>query len=179
MDIENKRKQPMVFCVSGVKNSGKTTLINRLIKEFNGNHYSTAVIKHDGHDFKMDYEDTDTFSFARSGAGQVAIYSEYKYAILHHKKNITIEEIIKKLEPADVIIIEGEKYSPYPKIEVIREEISTESVCSGYHLISIATNLSGENLIQLKGNTNIDIYKLDDIKGIYQRILRYFNKTLF
>jgi molybdopterin-guanine dinucleotide biosynthesis protein MobB len=166
---------PMIFCISGVKNSGKTTLINKLIKEFNKHQYSTAVIKHDGHDFKMDYENTDTYSFMNAGANQVAIFSEHKYAILHEKKNISIEDLINKLEPTDVIIIEGLKYSAYPKIEVIRDGITSESVCAGYNLIGIATDLKGDNTKNLSKVVVPDaIFDLENVKDIYQKIIDYF-----
>lgn len=65
---------PVVFCVSGVKDSGKTGLIVKLINEFITQDYTVAVIKHDGHEYEMDHEGTDTWCFTRAGAKCSAIF---------------------------------------------------------------------------------------------------------
>ena len=67
---------PVVFCVSGVKDSGKTGLIVKLINEFITQDYTVAVIKHDGHEYEMDHEGTDTWCFTRAGAKCSAIFSD-------------------------------------------------------------------------------------------------------
>ena len=72
---------PVVFCVSGVKDSGKTGLIVKLINEFITQDYTVAVIKHDGHEYEMDHEGTDTWCFTRAGAKCSAIFSDTQYSL--------------------------------------------------------------------------------------------------
>ena len=75
--------KPWVFCVSGVKDSGKTGLIIKLINEFIGDGKSVAVIKHDGHEYVADHEGTDTYRFTQAGAVSSVIYSGTRYSIHH------------------------------------------------------------------------------------------------
>ena len=72
---------PWVFCVSGVKDSGKTGLIIKLINEFIKEGKSVAVVKHDGHEYVADHEGTDTYRFTQAGAVYSAIFSDTKYSI--------------------------------------------------------------------------------------------------
>lgn len=107
--------RPWVFCVSGWKNSGKTTLAAGLIRRFAREGFAVAAIKHDGHDFAMDREGTDTSAFRRAGAGRWAIFSGAQFA-LGGLGAATAEDLIALCPGADVIIIEGLKYSAFPKV---------------------------------------------------------------
>lgn len=69
-------KQPFLFAISGVKNSGKTTLITKLIPVFRKYGLRTATIKHDGHDFEADVPGTDTYRHLQAGAYGTAVFSE-------------------------------------------------------------------------------------------------------
>ena len=161
---------PAVFCVSGIKDSGKTGLIVRLINEFINEGYVVSVIKHDGHDYVMDYEGTDTFRFCDAGAKLSAIFSPEKFSLNCRGKTRIAEmiELVKMAAKPDIIIIEGMKNSPYPKIEVVRGEISRSPVCSPEHLICIATDVLSQSEIQCP------IYGIDDTCGIFLRIKQYF-----
>lgn len=158
---------PVVFCVSGVKDSGKTGLIIRLINEFIKDGYSVAVIKHDGHQYKMDYEGTDTYRFYQAGAMISAIYSDTQYS-LNGRKKAELSQLIEKMEDADIIILEGQKASDYPKIEVVRKAISQKSVCKPDTLIALATDVVSPNEVPAP------VYGLEDISGIYACLKEYF-----
>ncbi|MCF0132305.1 MAG: molybdopterin-guanine dinucleotide biosynthesis protein B, partial [Blautia sp.] len=108
---------PFVFCVSGIKNSGKTSLIEQLIPYFSEDGLRVGVIKHDGHDFNIDHEGTDSDRFSRAGAAVSAICSDTKYAVVAHKPP-KIEELLSHCTDLDIVIIEGMKYSDWPKVEV-------------------------------------------------------------
>ena len=165
-----KVKYPLVFCISGLKNSGKTTLIVKLIEIFKLKFSKIAVIKHDGHDFTIDNEDTDTNRFMKSGVSQVSIFSNYKYASIVKKPNVSVEEIISKIEKdTELIIIEGMKHSKYPKIEIIREEISKKSICEKENLIAIATDTKITSL-----NKELKFIPLSDTAKIAEIIMNYF-----
>ncbi len=162
--------QPVVFCVSGVKDSGKTGLIIKLINEFIVEGYVVSVIKHDGHDYVMDYEGTDTFRFRSAGAEVSAIFSPTQFSI-NGQGEIALEELIalvKKSCKSDIILIEGMKHAPYPKIEVVRAAVSERSVCSPNHLICIAADCLSQNEVQCP------VYDIDDIAGIFLCVKRYF-----
>lgn len=161
---------PIVFCVSAVKNSGKTGLIERLMDEFIRDGYRVGVIKHDGHEFEIDHEGTDSYRFTKRGAGCSIIFSKKQYAILGQKEK-TIEELIafmREENDIDVIIIEGMKKSPYPKIEVVRGEISSACVCRPETLLCVATD------IVTKEQVPCPVFALEDTAQIYACIKQYF-----
>ena len=125
---------PRVISVCGVKNSGKTTLIESLIPLFTADGFKVGVIKHDGHEFTMDRDGTDTSRFIEAGAYKTAIFSETRHAVIGGKTDA--EALTGLFEEADVIIVEGLKDSSLPKIEVVRDGISSEPVSNEPLLIA-------------------------------------------
>ena len=158
---------PVVFCVSAVKDSGKTGLIIKLINEFIREDYTVGVIKHDGHDFCMDHEGTDTWRFSQAGAVCSAIFSGTQYAVCD-KRAVSLEQMLEKCSDVDILIIEGMKASPYPKIEVVRKEISSTSICDQDSLICIATDILSPN------DVKCPVFTLDDADGIFLCLKNYF-----
>ena len=119
---------------------------------------------------RIDNEDTDTNRFMKSGVSQVSIFSNYKYASIVKKPNVSVEEIISKIEKdTELIIIEGMKHSKYPKIEIIREEISKKSICEKENLIAIATDTKITSL-----NKELKFIPLSDTAKIAEIIMNYF-----
>lgn len=166
-DEYRKAVCPVIFAVSAVKNSGKTGLIVKLINEFIGEDYKVAVIKHDGHDYIMDYEGTDTQRFRGAGAKHSAIFSNTQYSI-NSVGHTTVEEMIGRMEDVDIIILEGMKESAYPKVEIVRSDISNKCVCDTNSLICVATDVvSGDDV-------KCPVYGLDDVSGIFLCIKLFF-----
>ncbi len=158
---------PVVFCVSGVKDSGKTGLIIKLINEFIQDGYSVAVIKHDGHDYVMDYEGTDTYRFRQAGAVCSAIFSDTQYSV-NCRGRAEAERLISMCSDADVVMIEGMKESAYPKIEVVRRAKSRAPVCDADTLICMATDLDSQE------DVKCPVFGMDDIRGIFLCVKKYF-----
>ena len=158
---------PVVFCVSAVKDSGKTGLIVKLINEFIKENYSVGVIKHDGHDYVMDYPGTDTYRFTKAGAVYSAIFSDRQFSV-NGKLPKHIGEMVSMVNGADVIIIEGMKHLAYPKIEIVRGAVSNTPVCDPESLICIATDVVSRD------NVSCPVYGLDDIGGIFSCVKNYF-----
>lgn len=113
------RRQPFVFAVSGYKNSGKTTMICRLIPVLKRRGYRVAVIKHDGHDFASDVPGTDSFRHRQAGACGSAVFSKKRILItreIEEEDELPDEKMLFKAFPgADIILLEGMKNSSYPK----------------------------------------------------------------
>ena len=86
------KKKPLILAVCGVKNSGKTTLIQKLIPLLQNQGLKVAAVKHDGHDFEPDVPGTDSHSFWKAGAVGTAIFSDSKYMIIR-KKKMSYEQI--------------------------------------------------------------------------------------
>ncbi len=134
-------KRPIIAAVSGVKNSGKTTFLQKLVKELTNRGYKTAVIKHDGHDFEPDVPDTDTWKLRKAGAYGTAIFSNNQWMITKKEPNADEVQLMKHFPEADFILLEGFKYSDYPKFELVRKGNSEELVCDPKTLLAVVTDL--------------------------------------
>ncbi len=123
-----KKSGQKIVAVCGVKNSGKTTLLAALIKELTKRGKKTVVIKHDGHDFSCDIPGTDSYLLKEAGAYGAAVFSDSRIFIHKTGTGEREMELIRMFPEADVIFIEGMKEKNFPKIEVIREGVSTVPV---------------------------------------------------
>ena len=157
-------RRPLLFCVSGVKNSGKTGLVERLIPAFAKKGMSVGVIKHDGHSFTCDVEGTDSWRFYQAGALATAVFSGSQ-SFVRVSYQMDLENLIRQMGDVDVIIIEGMKSSSCPKVEVIRGVVSDKSVCDPDTLLCIAAD------IPLSENYPCQIFDLNDTEGILQCII--------
>lgn len=128
-----------VIAVSGVKNSGKTTLIEALLPLLSVRGLKTAVLKHDGHSFAADREGTDTCRFLATGAFGAAIFDGEKFQAV---KRETVDEttLIALYPEADLILLEGFKWTAYPKIELVRSGVSDKAVCDPQTLLALVTD---------------------------------------
>ncbi len=109
---------PRVFGVTGWKNAGKTTLVERLVEEFVRRGWRINTIKHGHHDLDVDQPGRDSFRHRAAGATEVAVVGGHRYAIMREQEEATLAEVLARLAPADLVLIEGFKREPHRKIEV-------------------------------------------------------------
>lgn len=117
--------QPKIFGIAGWKNSGKTGLATRLVTELVARGYRISTIKHAHHDFDIDKIGADSWRHREAGAHEVTIVSGTRYAIMHELRGApepTLDEVLARLAPCDIVLIEGYKREPVPKIEARRLE---------------------------------------------------------
>lgn len=119
---ENKLENnfPLIFAISGYKNSGKTTLTVKLVSRLTSMGYRVATIKHDGHDFEPDVPGTDSYRHRQAGACGTAVFSDQRFMIIKDQpkasKEKTDEKILIQMFPdVDIILLEGFKHSSWPK----------------------------------------------------------------
>lgn len=156
--------KPFILAVCGKKNSGKTTLITGLVPELKSRGYKVAVIKHDGHDFTCDVPGTDSYRFSQTGAYGIAVFSEHRMFVQRIGTGETEKDLIAMFPEADIIVLEGFKEYPYPKIEVIRKGVSEVPVSNPENRIAIVTDYSPEMFDE-------PVLDINDIKGITEYIL--------
>lgn len=133
----SRQASPYVAAVSGIKNSGKTTFLEHLVPCLRRKGCRVAVIKHDGHEFEPDVPGTDSYRLRASGADGVAVYSGGRWMLIREEAG-NLERLIGQFSDFDIILLEGGKHSPYPKIELVRGTVSKESVCDPATLLAIA-----------------------------------------
>jgi molybdopterin-guanine dinucleotide biosynthesis adapter protein len=112
-----------VIGIAGWKKSGKTTLAERLIAEFTRRGLRVASVKHAHHDFQIDDAHTDSARHRRAGAVQVAVVSAKRWALITELEGAPepdLAQVIASFGPCDLVIVEGYKSAPVPKIEARR-----------------------------------------------------------
>lgn len=112
----------LVFGITGWKNSGKTTLVARLVTELRGRGLKVGVIKHAHHAFDIDHPGRDSHTIREAGANEVAVVSARRWALVHELRDGEpepgLEEMLPRLAANDVVIVEGFKRTGHPKLEV-------------------------------------------------------------
>ena len=132
--------KPLVVAVSGVKNSGKTTLIEAMLPLLAEAGLTAAVVKHDGHSFDADPPGTDTGRFMAAGAAGTAIFDGEKFKVVK-KQPVTEYFLIMQFPEADLILLEGFKHTGWPKLEVVRKGNSEKPVSDPATLLALVTDL--------------------------------------
>lgn len=153
-----------VFGITGWKNSGKTTLTTRLISELVRRGYRVHAVKHAHHAFDVDREGTDSFRHRSAGATETAIVSGARWALMHELRDDqepTMHEVIARLSPADIVIVEGYKREDHPKIECRRTEArKNEPLAPGDPaIVAVASDHAAET-------GALPRFDLDDVAGI-------------
>ena len=153
----------IVNVVASCSNTGKTVLIEGLIKEMKNRGYTVATIKHDVHGFDIDKEGKDTWRHRKAGAEAVIISSKERMALIREvQEEIPLEELIKQVEDFDFIIIEGYKKSKYRKLEVYRQGISNKIITPKEKLIGVASDVS----LSLEGIRVVDLNNYEEIANL-------------
>jgi molybdopterin-guanine dinucleotide biosynthesis protein B len=158
--------KPKLLAISGVKNSGKTTLITGLIPKLTEYGMKIATIKHDGHGFTTDIEDTDSFRHKMAGAFGTAVFSDQKYMIVKDVPCCNEKMILEFFSEADLIFLEGFKNSEYPKIEIVRSDNSRNSVCDPKTLVALVSDLPLEV-------SDVAVFGLNEIDAIAKFIYEW------
>ena len=158
-----------VFGIAGWKNSGKTGLAVRLVTELVARGYRVSTIKHAHHDFDIDKAGADSWRHREAGAHEVTIVSGTRYAIMHELRGApepALDEILARLAPSDIVLIEGYKREPVPKIEARRRAAAntTPLAPTDPHIRAVAADhpVEGESL---------PVFDLDDTESIADFLL--------
>ena len=122
-----------IWGVTGWKNAGKTSLVARLVTEFSARGLTVSTVKHASHGFDLDQPGTDSFQHRKAGAREVLISSGRRWALMHENDGPepTLAELLHRLSPADLVLVEGFKTAPHPKIEAHRAEAGHPLIAPG------------------------------------------------
>ena len=112
-----------VFGITGWKNSGKTTLTEKLVAELTRRGWKVSTVKHAHHAFDVDKQGADSFRHRQAGASEVAVVSGRRWALMHELRGEdepTLEMVLGRLAPCDLVLVEGYKRENHSKIETRR-----------------------------------------------------------
>jgi molybdopterin-guanine dinucleotide biosynthesis protein MobB len=156
-------------------NTGKTTLLEKLIKELKYRGYQVGVIKHDAHRFDIDHPGKDSYRLTAAGADTMLITSSDKLAVVKkHAEPPSLEQLIETyFSDVDIVLTEGFKMSTLPKIELHRKERSNTLICRGEqndpNLIAVASDEPLE--------LDVPVLNLNDASAVADFVEQHFLKN--
>jgi len=152
-----------IFGVVGWKNSGKTGLMERLVSEFVSRGLSVSTLKHAHHSFEVDRPGKDSDRHRVAGAQEVLLSSSNRWALMSELRGASeppLAELLAKLSPVDLVLIEGYKRDTHPKIEAHRTETGQPLIALDDDTIrAVASNAA-------PGGISVPLLDLDDTKAI-------------
>gem|GEM_PF-191825 len=151
MENSYSGRAAVVSIVATKSGAGKTTLIESLVKLLKNRGYRVGVLKHDVKKFEIDYPGKDSHRFTEAGADSVVIASPSKLAMIRRlEKERSIEELLWLFRDEDLVIVEGFRNNPYPKIEIHRKESDKGLLCT-------SPQHSHKNFIAVASDEPLDI----------------------
>jgi molybdopterin-guanine dinucleotide biosynthesis protein B len=156
--VRDKLSRPVISVV-GRGNVGKTTLLEKLIRELKRRGYCIAVIKHYEHDFEIDQPGKDSWRLAQAGSDVAVIASPQKLAMVRRlQAELLLDEVIATLPPVDIVLTEGYKQASKPKIEVVRQAVTRDLLFAPPELIAVVADAAVA--------TSAPQFDLDDAAGV-------------
>jgi len=112
-----------LYGVTGTKDSGKTGLMERLLGEITGRGFTVSTVKHAHHDTDIDQPGRDSHRHRTAGASEVLLATPNRWALMHELRGApepSLDDLLPRLSPVDLVLVEGYKGAPHPKIEAHR-----------------------------------------------------------
>lgn len=153
-----------IIGITGWKNSGKTTLTEKLVAELVRRGFRIATVKHAHHEFDIDHEGRDSYRHRKAGASEVAIVSSRRWALIHELEGESeppLTEVLARLSPCDLVIVEGYKREGHKKIEVRRQDAKDTAALAPQDnsIIAIASDVAITD-------TTLPVFDMDDAAAI-------------
>jgi len=162
-----------VFGIAGFSGSGKTTLLEKLIPEFRSRGLRVSVIKHTHHRFDLDKPGKDSWRHREAGAEEVLVLSGDRWVLMHELRGApepSLEDQLAIMSEVDLVLIEGFKAAPVPKVEVHRPANGKTPLWpENPHVVAVATDGAIE--------APMPVLDLNDVVAVAQFILDYDMKA--
>lgn len=136
------KQVPLVSIVSASSGTGKTTFMEKLIRELVKRGYKIGAIKSDAHGFEIDIPGKDSWRFTQAGATVTAVVGPNKFALVQQteaKKDL--DEVAGMIQGVDLILVEGYKMAQKPRIEIVRSEKGREIISPPEYLVAVVTDI--------------------------------------
>ena len=158
-----------IIGLAGWSGSGKTTLLTKLIPRLVARGLAVSTVKHAHHAFDLDQPGKDSHTHRKAGASEVLVGSAARWALVHELRGAvepTLRELLAKLAPVDLVIVEGYKREPHPKLEVYRAAVRKPLLHpDDPHIVAIASDQPVP--------AGVPVVALDDVDAIADIILRH------
>src|SRR5574340_1105577 len=155
-----------VFGFAGWSGSGKTTLIEALVPRLIAGGLAVSLVKHAHHAFDIDHRGKDSWRHRQAGCGEVLVSSSVRWALMHELRGAAEPSLgasLARLSPCDLVLVEGYKTAPIPKLEVWRPAVGKARLSPiDRNVIALATDAPN---VDARGLTVFDIADVDAIAG--------------
>ena len=158
-----------VIGFAGWSGAGKTTLLRRLIPHLVGQGLRVSTIKHAHHAFDVDQPGRDSYEHRQAGATEVLVASAVRFALMHEHRGDaepTLADLLARLGPADLVLVEGFKRGTHPKIEVHRAANDKPLLCMDDPAIAAVAS-------DVPVQAPVPVVHLDDVPGIAALVLAH------
>jgi molybdopterin-guanine dinucleotide biosynthesis adapter protein len=156
------------FGFAGWSGSGKTTLIEQLIPRFVRQGLRVSLIKHAHHTFDVDQPGKDSYRHRHAGASEILVTSSRRWVLMHELRGAaepSFDEQVKHISPCDLLLVEGFKHAPIPKLEVWRAETGEPLLHpNDPHIVGVATDAGIDS--------KLPVLDLNDVDAIASFILK-------
>lgn len=160
-----------LFSFAGFSNSGKTTLVCKVVAHFKTLGIRVATIKHDGHNFSIDQQNKDTWKHRQAGAEVVAIASRHQIAVMDYRvyeEQEQLNHILASIQDVDLILVEGFKSLSIPKIFVLRDTQHVQYIDT----LPMVEGVAADFLLE---QPSLPVYDINDVEAICQHIINKFS----
>lgn len=158
-----------IFGFAGWSGSGKTTLVKAVIPVLIDQGFKVSTIKHTHHNFDIDKPGKDSYEHRVAGAHEVVITGAQRWALLHENRGEvepTIEDMLDRMSPVDLVLIEGFKSYPHPKLEVFRSDVGKPLICADdTSIVAVAT----PDQLDVK----IPVLDINDVSAIADFVIKF------
>jgi molybdopterin-guanine dinucleotide biosynthesis protein B len=135
-----------IWGIIGWKNAGKTSLVERLVAAITARGLTVSTVKHVHHDVDLDQPGKDTYRHRQAGATEVVLAGRHRFALMreHRGEEPPLAEVLARLSPVDLVLVEGYKRDSHPKVEVFREGEGRQPIAPGDPTVrAVATDAPG------------------------------------
>lgn len=167
--IKEKAQQTPVVSFVAYSGTGKTTFLEKLIPKLKAYGLKIAIVKHDGHRFDIDHEGKDSDRFTKAGADVTGLISLEK-AVLMDNRTVDPEEFLKKIDGVDLILTEGFKHGPWPKIMLHRKENGKPMPLRPEECLAVISDVDVEDCE--------NVFPLDDVGKTAVFLLQYIQQNM-
>lgn len=182
--IPMKASAMKVFGIAGFSGSGKTTLMERLIPRLTARGLKVSVIKHAHHGFDIDRPGKDSYRHRQAGASEVMLTGAQRWALLHELRDEydeaepTLAEYLSHFSPCDLVLVEGFKNEPVPKLEVHRPANGKPPLWpENPNIVAVATDAPDSERSGAHLPAHLPVLDLNDIDAIADFVINTLELT--
>jgi len=164
------REQLRIFGLAGWSGSGKTTLVTRLLPALIARGITVSTVKHAHHEFDLDQPGKDSWRHRQAGASEVLVSSSARWALMHEHRGVAepdLAALLRHMSPVDLVLVEGFKREPFPKLEIYRASVGKPLLCrDDPDIVAVATDAPIAGL-------HVPCLALGDAEAIADFIIRH------